>query len=253
MKREQIYLSTIDPEAGDIARQYGLGVEIAEFCTAWNMDEHLAETEQTLETTLSGISRRVLHGPFNELFPCAIDPKARELARLRYRQAIALAQRYGADKVVLHGGYNPWLYYPQWYREQSIPFWKDFLPEIPEGITVCLENVLEETPEMLLSIVQAVDDPKLRLCLDIGHSNAYSKIPVSQWLETSIPCLSHLHIHNNSGAGDTHSPLDAGTIPVKELLRRAGQMCPGVTATLELPRSRSSVRWLLEEETWRKN
>ena len=247
MKREQIYLSTIDRSAGDVARQYGLGVEIAEFCTAWNMDEHLAETEQTLETTLAGISRRVFHGPFNELFPCAIDPKARELARLRYRQAFVLARRYGAEKVVLHGGYNPWLYYPQWYIAQSIRFWKDFLTEIPEGITVCLENVMEETPEMLLSIVQAVDDPKIRLCLDVGHSNAYSQIPVLQWLETSSPCLSHLHIHNNNGSGDTHSPLDAGTIPVRELLRRRQRLCPGVTVTLELPDSRHSVRWLLEE------
>lgn len=136
MEGKNLYLSTIDPEAGDIARQYGLGVEIADFCTAWNMDEHLPETEKHLEGVLSGISRRVLHGPFNELFPCAIDPKARELARQRYRQAFLLAGRYGARKVVLHGGYNPWLYYPQWYREQSILFWKDFLPEIPPGLTV---------------------------------------------------------------------------------------------------------------------
>ena len=83
MERERLYLSTIDRSAGNVARAYGLGIEIAEFCTAWNMDEHLAETEQGLKTTLTGISRRVLHGPFNELFPCAIDHKARELARMR--------------------------------------------------------------------------------------------------------------------------------------------------------------------------
>lgn len=247
MERKHLYLSTIDPEAGDVARQFGLGVEIADFCTAWNMDENLPETEKRLEGVLSGISHRVLHGPFNELFPCAIDPKARELARQRYRQAFLLAQRYGARKVVLHGGYNPWLYYPQWYREQSILFWKDFLPEIPPGLTVCLENVMEETPEMLLSIVQAVDNPRLRLCLDAGHSSAYSQIPVLEWLQTCAPCLSHLHIHNNDGTGDTHSPLYEGTIPVKELLSRAQRLCPGITATLELTQSLPSVRWLLEE------
>lgn len=244
---DRLYLSTIDPDAGDVARQYGLGIEIASFCTAWNMDEHLAETERELEKTLSGISRRVLHGPFNELFPCAIDPKARELARERFRQALALAQRYGAEKVVLHGGFNPWIYFPEWYTEQSVLFWKDFLPEIPSGITVCLENVMEQTPQSLMSIVQAVDDPRLRLCLDVGHSNAYSQIPVLEWLEGSAAYLSHLHIHNNNGTGDTHSPLYEGSIPVKELLSRAWQLCPGVTATLELTQSLSSVCWLLEE------
>ena len=102
MIRDRLYVSTIDREAGKVARQYGLGIEIAEFCTAWNMDRELSAVEKTLEETLTGVSRRVLHGPFNELFPCAIDPKARQLAAFRFSQAAALAQAYGAGKLVLH-------------------------------------------------------------------------------------------------------------------------------------------------------
>lgn len=247
MERERLYISTIDPEAGAVARQYGLGIEIAEFCTAWNMDTRLPQTEEKLSSTLDGVFRRTLHGPFNELFPCAIDPKARELAGSRYRQAIALARQYGAKKVVLHGGYNPWLYYPQWYREQSIGFWREFLPDVPGDMEICLENVLEETPDMLLAIVQAVDDPRLKLCLDVGHCNAYSERPVQAWLEVSAPFLSHLHIHNNDGTGDTHSPIWEGTIQMRELLEQVQVLCPKATATLELMQSRSSVQWLLEE------
>lgn len=139
MERETIYLSTIDPQAQTLARAHGLGLEIAEFCTAWNLEEHWQETEASVRQKLAGIPRRVLHGPYNELFPCAIDPRAREVARLRYRQALAAAVHFGADKVVLHGGYNPWLYYPVWYREQSAQFWREFAQEIPEGITLCLK------------------------------------------------------------------------------------------------------------------
>ena len=250
---DRLYISSIDPSSGEVARKYGLGIEIASFCTAWNMEEYLSETEAELETTLRGISRRVLHGPFNELFPCAIDPKARALARHRYRQAIGLARKYGAKKVVLHGGYNPWLYYPQWYKEQSILFWKDFVSDIPEGMTVCLENVLEPAPEMLLRIVEAVNDPRIRLCLDVGHANAYSGISAMEWLEESARFLSHLHIHNNDGSGDTHSHLWEGSIPIRQLLDRAWTLCPEATATLELPEGEPSIRWLLEEETWRKH
>lgn len=249
----ELYLSTIDASAGDVARRYGLGIEIASFCTAWNMDEHLRETEEALKTTLAGISRRVLHGPFNELFPCAIDPKARELARYRYRQAIALARRYGAEKVVIHGAYVPRLYFPEWYEAQSIRFWREFVREIPEGMTVCLENVLEPEPRMLVKVVQAVNDARLGLCLDVGHANAYSRIPVTQWLEESAGVLRHLHIHNNDGTGDTHSPLYEGSIPIKALMGRAWQLCPEVTATLELSHSEPSIRWLWEEETWNRN
>ena len=87
MKKQRVYLSTIDPEAGSIARAQGLGVEIAEYCTASNMDEHFEEHHQKVLAEVQGVSRRILHGPFNELFPCAIDPKARRLAVQRYRQA----------------------------------------------------------------------------------------------------------------------------------------------------------------------
>ncbi|HAL87834.1 MAG TPA: hypothetical protein DCO69_01655, partial [Clostridiales bacterium] len=137
--RNRLYLSTIDPAAGNVARQYGLGIEIAEFCTAWNLDRELSATKKTLEKTLAGISRRLLHGPFNELFPCAIDPKARELTAFRFSQAAALAREYGATKLVLHGGFNPQMYYRQWYVEQSAVFWREFLAKLPEGLTVCVE------------------------------------------------------------------------------------------------------------------
>lgn len=243
---DRIYLSTIDPAAGDVARHYDLGIEIAEFCTAWNMDRELPAVEKTLEETLTGISRRVLHGPFNELFPCAIDPKARQLAAFRFSQAAALAQVYGAGKLVLHGGFNPQMYYPQWYVEQSILFWREFLTKLPDGLTVCVENVLEPAPDMLLDIVRGVEDSRLRLCLDVGHVNAYSKIPAKTWIEESGEYLSHLHIHNNDGSWDTHSALYEGTLPIRELLEIAmGQ--EGVTATLELPDCLPSVKWLLEE------
>ena len=245
MKREQIYLSTVDPRAGELARELGLGVEIAEYCTAWNMDREYPQTDERLRGALAGNPRRILHGPFNELFPCAIDPEARDLAARRYRQAIALARDYGADKVVIHAGFNPWLYYPVWFREQSAVFWREFLAEEP-GVEIVLENVLEREPEWMLDILRAVDSPRLRLCLDVGHVNAYSPVGVTQWLERCAPWISHLHLHNNDGTRDAHDALFQGTIPMKEILNLAGELCPKATFTLELPDGESSVRELME-------
>lgn len=245
MNKEKLHLSTIDPNAAAVAKEYGLGVEIAEYCTAWNMDEKFQETDEKVRRQLEGCPAPVLHGPFNELFPCAIDPKARALAAERYRQAAALARGYGATKLVLHGGYHPYLYYEKWYVEQSILFWKEFLRQEP-GVQLVLENVLEPKPQLLLDIVCGVADHRLRLCLDIGHVNAYSKIPVQVWLETLAPCVSHFHIHNNDGSWDTHSPLEQGSIPMREFLERAQLLCPEASMTLELPDCRSSVHWLLE-------
>ena len=41
----EFYLSTIDPNAHVTALRYGLGLEIAEYCTAWNMDEKFPEVD----------------------------------------------------------------------------------------------------------------------------------------------------------------------------------------------------------------
>jgi sugar phosphate isomerase/epimerase len=194
---------------------------------------------------LEGVSQRLLHAPYNELFPCAIDKKARELAAYRYRQAIDLAKCYGAKKVIIHGGYNSRIYFPVWYVEQSIVFWKVFLETDP-GVQIVLENVLEDDPQWLLDIVKGVDDPRLRLCLDVGHVNAYSALPVMDWLEMWAPYISHFHIHNNDGSRDQHSPLTEGTIPMLQLLTRAQERCPEATYTLELMQDRSSVAWLAE-------
>ena len=245
MKKTNIYLSTIASDAAAMAREYGLGLEIAQYCTAWNMDREFPAVDEEVTHQLEGIRSSLLHGPFNELFPCAIDPKARELAADRYRQAIALAKRYGSQKVVLHGGYNPWIYYSPWYVEQSIVFWKEFLQEDP-GVQIVLENVLETDPQWLLEIVEGVGDEMLKLCLDIGHVNAYSKIPLMEWLQTWEPFISHFHVHNNDGTRDQHSGLQEGTIAMQEFLLQAQQLCPNATVTLELLQDAPSLAWLRE-------
>lgn len=245
MKPENIYLSTIALDAPQVARQYGFGLEIAEFCTAWNMDQQFAAVDCDVREKLKGISRTVLHAPFNELFPCAIDPLARQLASDRYRQAIDLAKRYGSRKVVIHGGYNPWIYYPVWYVEQSVVFWKEFLEQDP-GVEILLENVLETEPQWLLEIVKRVENPRLRLCLDVGHVNAYSRIPVQDWVREWTPYLSHFHIHNNDGTEDQHRDLTEGTIPMKALFSQIDAQCPDATITLELMQTEASAQWLCQ-------
>lgn len=243
---KNIYLSTTDPNAHITAKKWGLGIELAEFCTAWNMDREFETVDPQVREKLRCSDRFVLHAPFNELFPCAIDPMIRDLAARRYRQAMELARSYGIRKLVIHGGFQPFMYYPVWYVEQSIAFWKEFVETVPEDTVLCLENVLETEPYMLRDIVAAVDDPRLRLCLDVGHVNAYSKIPVQTWLEDWAPYLSHYHIHNNDGSADTHQALFAGTLEMAHLLKEIQRLTPDATLTLELYESEPSLEWMKE-------
>ena len=248
MNPSQLYLSSIDPLAGEIARQEGLGVEIAEFCTAVNADEYFEDTHAAVLRQIAGIPRRILHGPFNELFPCAIDPLARKLAAYRYAQALSLAQRYGARKVVLHGGFIPHVYFPEWYVEQSVLFWRDFLQEVPPDFVLALENVMEPSPDTLVSIAAGVDDPRLGLCLDVGHANTcVSRTPPPDWIAPMAPYLRHVHLHNNRGQDDLHSPLDEGTVPMQEIIGAVLEQAPRATFTIENQDALPSLRWLARQ------
>lgn len=246
MDREKLYISTIASDSYVVAQKYGLGIEIANFCTAWNMDDNFIETDRQLKCKLDGIDRRLLHAPFNELFPCAIDKKARDLATFRYKQAIALTEQYNVSKVIIHGGYNPYIYYPEWYVEQSVLFWKDFIKQLPETVHIALENTLEQSPELLLDIVKGVNDSRMRICLDIGHANVYSKIPVLEWIEHCEEYISHFHIHNNDATCDSHSELEQGSISMKKLLAIAEKLCPDATYTIEMMNAETSVQWIMK-------
>ena len=247
MNRRKIYLSTIDENAHSLAKEYGLGIEIAEFCTPWFLDTEFDQIDPKIKEKLTCSDRFALHAPFSELFPCAIDPKIRDIATERYRQVISVAKGYGIRKIVVHGGYNPRIYFPIWYTEQSVLFWKDFVREIPDGMLFCLENVFEEEPTMLSRIIREVNDPKIRMCLDSGHVNAYSKISVFDWLAECADLIEHFHIHNNDTSRDSHSQLSEGTIPMTELLAAIEDKCRSATVTLELMDAKPSIDWLLKE------
>ena len=101
---------------------------------------------------VAGLSRLWLHAPFAELHPCAIDPLVRDIAARRYRQTIAMARRLNVKRIVIHDGYVPFVYFPEWFVEQSVAFWRGFLPEVPEDMTVALENVMDDGPEYRLAV-----------------------------------------------------------------------------------------------------
>ena len=39
---DRLYVSTVSSDAIEVADKYGIGIEIAQYCTAWNMDEYFS-------------------------------------------------------------------------------------------------------------------------------------------------------------------------------------------------------------------
>lgn len=242
---DRFLLSTIDPAAAGLARQHGLGVELAQFCTASNMyPPDFARWDWDARAALQGVSRAVLHAPFAELSPAAIDPGVWALVRERLLRACRIAQGYGVRRMVVHAGYIPHVYFKEWFQERSLAFWRDFLPELPDGFEILLENVLEDEPYMLLELLSALSDVRLRACLDVGHARVCSSVAPERWVDALAPFLRHAHLHNNDGHTDSHCPPDEGVMDPASLTRHLINRAPEITICLETLDAARSIAWL---------
>jgi len=246
---DRLYISTMAEDAPALASETGLGLEIADYCTAYNMDTNYSATDAGVRMAMSHAERFTFHAPFSELCPAAIDPLVREVTKKRYAQAISLAHDYGIYKVVIHAGFIPEVYFPEWFVPQSVMFWREFLSGLDDKTTICLENVMEPEADMLVAIVREVDDPRLRLCLDVGHACTRPNArPVEEWINKEAPFLAHVHIHNNDGLRDLHDPLGKGILDMTALIARIEGLCPEATYTIENLTAAASIDWLREKQ-----
>ena len=236
-----------------LAAGSGMGLELAEFCISDNMENSFQDVLPHVEACASAVKRKTLHAPYNELYPMAIDRKIAAVAYERYDLAWKYCLRFGADKMIVHANYVEDLYWPGWFVNRHVEFWKRFLKDHSELVTICMENVMEKTPELLLNIVRQVDDARLRICLDVGHANL-SDVKPEGWLRDCAAWISHYHIHNNNGPaegrrslGDTHSALDKGIIDMEALLHLAEELTPDATAAVESYEPERCVAWLKEK------
>jgi len=228
-----------------LAREYGLGLEVTEFSYAANMDTDFPRWDKLTRENLAGIERRIIHAPFNELCPAAVDPLIERITRQRLEQAYTLACRYGINRMVAHSGYVPHIYVESWFAKRSALFWRDFLRDKPPDFSLLLENVMEEGPDVLRDIIEQTDDERLKLCLDLGHAGGiFSKLPVAHWIEVTAPYLGHVHVHNNCHTEDTHSPPGNGSIDMGAALTSIIELQPNVSFTAETADLRSAVSWM---------
>lgn len=244
--KDRLFVATMAKDAAKIAEKYGIGIEIDEFCTAVNMEgENFEPMDQDVKKKMASSHRHILHAPFNELFPAAIDPLALKLAHQRYNQSYELARRYGISRMVVHSGYVPYVYVKCWFLWRSADFWKRFMDDKPDDFHIMIENVLEDEPYTLSELISNIDDRRVTACLDIGHANCFSVLDLTEWVETMGPCLGHVHIHNNNKSYDAHAPLGEGNIDMNLILNSLMQHASAnITYTVENMECTESLKWL---------
>ena len=263
-KLSNIYIATFSSKAEEAALKYGFGLELNDLCISMNLEpDRRASIIDRMKSELkrAGAEGRktIMHGPFTELTPAAIDSRAIQLMADRYRSTISICQEMGIKDIVVHDGFIPLIYQKPWHLKKSLKFWKSFEEEIPDGFTFYIENVFDDEPDLLSEIIDGVGSSKYKICLDIGHANAMagegpgkefkedSTPIILDWIERMGERIGHLHLHGNDGSGDFHGDINGGSFRIDEILEGVERFCPpDVTMTIESRNAEPSASYLFQ-------
>ena len=248
--KDKLYVATFQNNAVEVAKEYGLGIEYNHTCISEALDpEHREKIIKAMKSDFdkAGFGSAVLHGPFTEIIPAGIDHRARETGRQRLEEAFEVCKALGIKSMVVHNGWIPFMYFKEWQAEKGAKFWTDFMADKPSDFTIHVENVLEDEPYMMSSMMDYIEDPRIKICLDIGHANATTSedIPVEKWIEVLGKHIGHFHLHNNDGTGDSHGDFDTGSMNMKSIFEAIEKHCTDdVTFTIEARECRNCAKWL---------
>lgn len=251
--KNRLFIATFSEDALNVAKDFGVGLEINHTCISEELDPPnrrnlLAQIRKDIAAAeVSDPSGLFLHGPFTEIHPAAIDYRARRMGMERLNEAYEVAAALGINRMVVHTGWIPFIYFKGWQAEKGAEFWQRFMSDKPSDFHIYVENVLDDEPYMLLDMMKRIDNPSIKLCLDTGHANATTspELPVEKWIEVLGPHIGHFHLHNNDGTGDSHSAFDCGSMNMNSIFSAIDAFCDAdVTLTIEARDARACLEWL---------
>ena len=233
-----------------------LGIEIQGFYdpNTIGTDQVREKIQEYKEILANFNGGKSLHAPFWDLNLGTKNQALRKLTMDTYNIAYKIAKELGCTEIVVHNGFVPnTSFYEGWVRNAT-SFWQEFFRDKDDSITMMIENQCEEDSEVLKMEIDSVNDPRLKVCLDIGHAHANSNMPVEEWIKTLGSRIGYLHLHNNhckvpgrpSFQNDEHLGLDNGTIDVPTVLNLLEEYCPDAIWNIEckLPYIKDSVETL---------
>jgi len=151
-------------------------------------------------------SRDTMHGAFFDVTVFSFDAKIRETSRLRLHQSMEIAKALGLRGVVFHGNYLPFLkgerYDANWlsYTEEAF---RELACAYP-GTEILMENMFEETPELLGKLADRMQDVNnFGICLDYAHALLGSR-EGGTWFSALSRHIRHIHVNDHCFAGDAH-------------------------------------------------
>jgi len=216
-----------------------LGYEIVELSKPEILNDTFSylKVENFYKDILSGFNGKVtFHGAFIDLRVNSPDRLIRMASEKRIRSSFESAIKLNSSRIIFHSGYNPVIknvYYRNNFVNKSINFWAKMIEEY--DIEVSLENMWDQTPNVLESIVSSVSNNKLSVCFDIGHFNVFSKVSLGNWIKTLSPYINQIHFSDNLGDSDSHLEIGVGKIDWKNASKYFEIFTRETDITIEVP------------------
>jgi len=217
-----------------VLREHGLSVEL--YFGTNSVDRIRREDVIAVRDALDWEHTVTVHGPFMDLSPGALDTKVAEASLSRYLAVIELSSILGPEAIVFHSGYEGWKYAHKvdaWLKP-SVQTWRRVVEAAePHGIRIAVENIVDTVPDHLRRLAEEVDRPLFGLCLDVGHRQIFSDLPVEAWVDAMHPYIIVMHLHDNNGEFDDHAPIGSGSVDFDGLFRRIRDLGINPVYTLE--------------------
>lgn len=163
-----------------------------------------------------------LHAPFMDLSAGALDSRILEITRLRFRQAMDVAEILKPRCMVFHTGFSKHHYigYSEYWLRESIETWKEVIDYAEKlELKVAVENVLDADPTMLKRIISSIPHPLLGVCLDAGHINVFSEVAIDEWFNELGDKVFETHLQDNNGKYDEHIGIGMGNFDFQSFFK----------------------------------
>lgn len=202
----------------EFIKKHKLNLEI--FFQASSLDTLTPDALERLKYSLEHKPSLSIHAPFMDLSPAAVDSRVRAVTLERFSQVMDIAEILSPDTLVFHSGYEKWKYALDtdiWLKE-SVKTWAPLIERAERiGVRIALENIFEDEPSSLRLLMEEFQSENFGICFDTGHCNIFSKVPLSQWLESLSEYFIEFHLHDNDKSADLHLPIGDGTFDFRAL------------------------------------
>jgi len=198
--------------------EYLVPIEIY-FCASDLDKTPLEKIKKDLSPLLEKGVYFTLHAPFMDLNLGSVDYKIRQVTLERFKELLPLLDFLKPKTLVIHSGFDKWRYggaVKEWLQRASESL-KELMGFLPEDLKVAIENVFDEDPYVISSLIEMTSHPRLGYCFDIGHYLIFSKVKLSDWFDTLGEHLIEVHLHDNKGDADSHLGLGKGIAPLSEI------------------------------------